>query len=432
MGETELPNHYRRNFWSLVLDYCFFGIGMAFISQNTVFPSFLTVLGASSSFIGLVSSLQSAGWLLPQLFAARYLADKPYKKRYILWPAALSRTLILVMAITVWVTGAQPSWLVMVITPLVVSGFWVGDGLASVAWFDLLSKVIPPQRRGRLIGTGQVLSGILSFIAGFVVEWMLSKQGPSFPHNYAYLFLLGFAMLTVSTFALSMLLEQKGVSAAKAPSWREYFPQLWDVLKHDRTFRRYIIARQLSGLAGLSIPFYMPYALEKLSLPPQVAGRYTSIGVIGGIFAALVFGWINERYGSKRVIQLGIALSTTIPAIALLIPRVITDPTWLAWGYGLVFLALSALMSSMMAGWMTFVLEWAPEAKRPTYVGLTNTLNGLTTLFSTLGGLILQWTGNNYDVLFAITIVGLLLAWPLPFLLPEPRHKTVIAEQVQA
>ena len=99
------------------------------------------------------------------------------------------------------------------------------------------------------------------------------------------------------------------------------------------------------------------------------------------------------------------------------------DPAWLAWGYGLVFFCYNAAMSSMMTGWMTYVLELAPDDKRATYVGLTNTINGLTTVFATVGGLILQWTDNNYRFLFVITLLGLLSAWTLPFGLPEPRHQ---------
>jgi MFS family permease len=432
MTESALPRHYRRNFWALVFDFGFFGVGMAFISQSTVLPSFLSVLGASSAFIGLVSSLQSASWLLPQLFAARYLADKPRKKPYILWPAAVGRTLLLLIAFLIWSTGAQPTWLIMLITALVVIGFWVGDGLASVPWFDLLSKVIPPRRRGRLTGTGQAFSGTLGFLAGAIVEWLLSDRGPSFPDNYALLFLLGFVMMVLSFLSLSMAVEEKSVPAHRVPSWREFIPQLWDVLKRDRVFRRYVIARQISGLSGLSIPFYMTYALEKLNLPTQVAGRYTSIGVVGSILAAIVFGWANERYGSKRVIQISLGLSALTPAIALLIPWLFTSETLLAWGYGLIFLGLSASRSSMLPGWMTFVLEWAPEAERPTYVGLTNTLNGVSTLFSMLGGMILQWTDNNYSALFAITIAGLSLAWPFLPGMPEPRHRDTMPERAQA
>ena len=426
MAELDLPKHYNRNFWSLAFDFCFFGVGMAFIGTSTVIPSFLKILGASSTIIGLMSSLQSASWLLPQLFAARYLADKPYKKPYILWPAAVGRSLILVLALVIWITGARHAAIIISLTALVIIGFWAGDGLASVAWFDFLSKVIPPRRRGRLTGMGQVLSGGLGFLAGFVVEWMLSDRGPAYPNNYAGLFSIGFGMLVLSFLSVSMGIEKRGVSAKHTPSWREFLPQLWHVLRHDHVFRRYTFARQLQGLSGLATPFYMTFAIDRLGLPEQVAGRYTSIGVLGSILAAMLFAWINERYGSKRVLFISLGLSISVPACALLIPRLITQPDQLAWAYGLVFFLFNAQMSSMMPGWMNYLLELAPEAERPAYVGLTNTLNGVTTLFAALGGVILRWSGDNYALLFGITIAGLILSCPLPFGLPEPRREQAI------
>ena len=422
-----LPVHYRRNFRCLVLDFGLFGAGLAFMGPSTVIPGYLTALGASSALIGLISTLQHASWLLPQLFAARVLADKPLKKPYILRPAAIGRILFLFLALALWATRARPPWLMLLLSTAVIIGFWVGDGLASVSWFDLLSKAIPPQRRGRMIGAGQVLSGTLGFLVGAIVEWTLSERGPVYPDNYAILFALGFLALALSFVAIALAIETPGASVTKTPSWKEFAPQLWRVLRYDHAFRRLIIARQLFSLSGLAMPFYMTYALTKLGLPAQVAGRYTSISVVGSILAAVIMGWINERYGTKRVMLLSLGLTTSVPIIALAVPRLLSDPNWKAWGYGLVFLCMSAANSSMMPGWMGYVLEHAPEQERPTYVGLTNTLNGIATLFSTLGGLILYWTGNNYTALFLITFVGLLFAWPLPFGLPEPRHPKVIA-----
>jgi MFS family permease len=419
--EAGLPKHYRRNFWCLVLDFGLFGAGLAFIGQSTVIPGFLTALGASSATIGLISSLQRASWLLPQLLSARVLADKPLKKPHILRPAAVGRTLFLLLALVLWITRAQPPWLILLLSSLVIMGFWVGDGLASVPWFDLLSKAIPPQRRGRLIGTGQILSGAMGLVIGAIVEWMLSNRGPAYPNNYALLFALGFLALALSFVAIALSIEQPGPFTSETPSWREFLPRLWQVLAQDHIFRRYVIARQLFSLSGLATPFYMTYALSRLNLPAQVAGRYTSISVVGSILAAVAFGWINERYGTKRVILIGLGITTAIPTIALAIPRLFSAAEQLAWGYGLVFLFISASASTMMPGWMAYVLEHAPEQERPTYVGLTNTLNGIATLFSTLGGLILQWTGDNFYLLFTITLAGLLFAWPLPFTLPEPR-----------
>jgi MFS family permease len=80
-------------------------------------------------------------------------------------------------------------------------------------------------------------------------------------------------------------------------------------------------------------------------------------------------------------------------------------------------------MSSYMPGWTAYVLEWAPEVDLPIYVGVTNTMNGITALVSVLGGALLQWTGNNYTLLFAVTAIGTLATLPISLTLPEPRHR---------
>jgi MFS family permease len=419
----EMPANYRRNFWCLAMDFCFFGIGMAFFGPSTVVPSFLTALGASATVIGLLSTLQRAGWLLPQLVAARYLSDKPYKKPFILVPGGIGRLMILIMAGLIWLLGAQRPGLITGIIVIAMAIFWSADGLASLAWFDFLSKSVPAHRRGRLTSVGQILSGVASFAAGFAVEGLLSDRGPAYPDNYAALFFIGFVMLAISLGALALGKENRSITAERVPTWREYLPQISKLITADHEFRRYLITRQVFNLAMLASPFYITYALDVLHLPEQVAGRYTSVGVLGAIIAALLFGWLNERRGTRLTCQVSIVVTTAIPIIALLIPRIVKDPAWLAWAYGLVFLANNASMSSYMPGWTAYVLEWAPEVDLPIYVGVTNTMNGITALVSVLGGALLQWTGNNYTLLFAVTAIGTLATLPISLTLPEPRHR---------
>jgi len=422
-GASSTPRwtSYRRNFWCLTLDFGFFGLGMAFLGPTTVLPGFLTALGASSAVIGFISTLQRAGWLLPQLLAARYLADKPYKKPYIIVPAGISRAMILLLAVLVLATGARNAGVTITIAIVALAVFWISDGLGSMAWFDFLSKSIPANRRGRLTSLGQILSGVLSFVAGFAVEWVLGDRGPGFPVNYASLFLAAFGMLGLSLTAITLGVESRSPTVQKVPTWREYLPQLGRILRHDRAFGRYLLTRQIFGLAGLAAPFYITYALDELQLPDRVVGRFTSVGVIGVVIAAALFGWLNERYGTRLASLVSIPVTAAIPVLALLIPRWISDPVWLAWGYSLVFLVSQASNSCYLPAWTSYVLEWASDTERPLYVGLTNTLNGITALFATLGGLILQWTDGNYALLFIITAIGTLIALPLSVSLPEPR-----------
>jgi alkanesulfonate monooxygenase SsuD/methylene tetrahydromethanopterin reductase-like flavin-dependent oxidoreductase (luciferase family) len=53
-----------------------------------------------------------------------------------------------------------------------------------------------------------------------------------------------------------------------------------------------------------------------------------------------------------------------------------------------------------MAGFTNYLMEYAPGAQRPVYIGLANTLNGLVLVAPLVGGWILA--GSSYPVLFAV------------------------------
>ena len=70
------------------------------------------------------------------------------------------------------------------------------------------------------MSTGQVFSGVASFMAGFAVEWLLSARGPAYPNNYAMLFLLGFVMLAFSFIAVALMVEEGPSPVGREPRRR--------------------------------------------------------------------------------------------------------------------------------------------------------------------------------------------------------------------
>jgi len=254
-------SHYRLNFICFVLDYVFFGVGMAFVSQTTVLPSFVSQLTDSAPLIGLASTIQTGAWLLPQLIAASYLADKDRKKPYILLPAAVGRPVFWLLAGILFLPGDRPPTLILGLFFVSLAIFMGTDALASVAWFDVLSKAIPPTRRGRLIGAGQVLSGLLTVGAGAVVNALLGPQGPPFPHNYALLFFLAGLSFVVSWLAISFLREPVKPTQAKRLPWNAFLPKLLTVLRENRVFSLLTALRLLTGLSGMAVPLlrYLRY-----------------------------------------------------------------------------------------------------------------------------------------------------------------------------
>ena len=414
--------HYRRNFICFVLDYVFFGLGLAFVNQTTVLPSFISQLTDSAPLIGLASTIQTGAWLLPQLIAASYLADKPRKKPYMLLTAALGRPVFWLLAGILFLSGGRAPTLTLALLFISLAVFLGTDAVASVAWFDILGKAIPPTRRGRLIGTGQVLSGLLTVGGGAVVKVVLGPHGPPFPSNYALLFFMAGLSLFGSWVAMSFLREPVASTRSERLPWNAFLPRLWKLLRENHTFSLAIVVRLLAGLSGMAMPFYVVYATKELRFGAEVIGFFLSAQVVGSILAGFAWGYLNERSGSKAVIQGSMILGLTSPLLALLVgPMGHLIGTSTIYAYSLIFLAIGALNNSYMPGFINFVLDLAPSEERSTYIALTNTLCGVLLVVPFLGGWLLQAT--SYPVLFATTVGGVAIALALTFRLEEPRQR---------
>ena len=421
--------HYRRNFICFVLDYIFFGLGLAFVNQTTVLPSFISQLTDSAPLIGLASTIQTGGWLLPQLVGASYLGSKARKKPYLLLFAALGRPVFLLLAGVLFFSGGSARALILALLFISLAVFFGTDAVAAVAWFDILGKAIPPDRRGRLIGVGQVLSGLLAVGAGAVVNAVLGPHGPPFPSNYALLFFLAGLSLFGSWLAMIFLHEPIEPMQGKRLPWNSFLPKLWKLLRGDRIFSSVILVRLLVGLSGMAAPFYVVYAIEQLHFGAETIGVFISSQVVGGILAGFAWGYLNERSGSKVVIQGSTLLGLASPFLALCAgPMSHLIGSLTVYAYSLIFMAIGALNNSYMAGFINFILDLAPPEERSTYIALTNTLCSVLLLVPFLGGWLLQAT--SYPVLFLATMGGVAVALILTFGLEEPRQKTGEAVEV--
>jgi MFS family permease len=301
-----------------------------------------------------------------------------------------------------------------------LTSFWLADAFCSIAWFDIIGKAIPANRRGRLFGAGQIISSVLAIGIGAFVSWILSRQGPAFPVNYAWLFGLAGAACLLGLASLAMVREPLEDVPEERASWRDYLPQLVKILKEQRAYRRVIAVLLLSGLAALASPFYVLFATDQLGLAPETIGVFIIAQTVGGLLASFGFGALAERRGPSAVIRVAVAVSITGPLVALAL-YFVHAATWLQLAYAWVFVVLGVTNSAMMLGWMNYILELAPPGHRPTYMGLSNTLGGLLVLAPVLGGWLLQVT--SYPVLFAAAVVGPVIALAIAARLPTSPAK---------
>jgi len=414
--------HYRRNFAALLGDYVFFGLGVTFAGATTVLPSFIGLLTDSKVLIGLLVTLGSGGFAVTQLFFANLMTNKPRKKPYFNIGGSFSRPLYLLYGIALWLGLARSPVLALVLIFVVQIAFWVGDSLCTVAWFDVLTKSTPPDRRGRLLGSAQVIGAVLAVGAGAVIAALLGEGGPSFPYNYAALFILASVFLLMALGSWGFVVEPiEPGQAGERTRWRDYLPHLVETLRQDHLFRRLTIVRLLAGFDTLATSFYILFATGPLGLPPETIGVFTAAQMIGGVVASLALGAINERLGTHRVIQVATALALTAPLVALgVLWLPIRDAVLATTVYAWVFLMMGAVAGSTMLGFFNYVMELAPATQRPTYIGLFNTVGGALVVLPTIGGWLLQAT--SYGALFALTAVTLTIAFGLSWSLPSARR----------
>ena len=421
-GEGTLPPHFRHNFIAFLTDYVFFGVAFSFVNLSTVLPAFVHELTDSEPLIGMINTVFSAGWLLPQMGVAALMSRRPRRKPYLIASIYAGRPLFLLLAVVTWARLTDYPTAMLTVLFLSLGLFTVLDGIASVAWFDILARAIPLDRRARLIGSGQLLSNSLGILAGLLVERVLQSAALPFPNNYALLFALSAAAHVPSVIALTLIREPlaEGEADREPLPLRHVLRQLGQVWGSDRDFRLLMGVRWLAGLMGLASSFYTLHATQVMGLPEGINGRFVSAQMIGGVIGGIGLGWLGTRRGPRPVILLSCITALASPLLALAIH--LTGQAALPLTYLLVYVFLGVYNGSLMTGHFNYLLEIAPPDQRALYVGLSNTLAGVLMPVSFLGGVLLRAT--SYPLLFAITAggvsLGLLASLRLRDLRQEP------------
>jgi MFS-type transporter involved in bile tolerance (Atg22 family) len=326
----------------------------------------------------------------------------------------------------VWLllTGVRYPTLTLVFFLITIAYFRITDSIVALAWFDLLGKALSPFMRARLLGLGQVTTGLAALGAGVVIRYVFSAQGPAFPYNYAVVIGLAGLCYTLSEVSCTFIVEVPEAVSERRPSLREYLPQLASLLRQQAAFRRVTLVRLLAGLGALASTFYVLYATQVLALPPVTIGLFAGAATAGAALAGVLLGAVADRWGPQRVIQVITWCQFAVPLLALLIHLGVFGAA-----AGAVFPLLYVLMGvfdgSVMLGFLTYLLEIAPPGERPTYIGLTNTLSGLLVVVPLAGGWILEH--SSYPLLFGLAAVGILPAAVLALGLPNPRRSPVAA-----
>jgi MFS family permease len=411
----------RRNYRLGVANGVLFSLGDSLASANLVLALLVRQLGGSLALVGLLPALQSGGFLLPQLLVGGRLQAMPYKLPLYRRAAAVRLSTFLILTLIVFASAAIPANLSLALLVIFYMVFNLGGGTSTLAFQDIVAKVVPARRRGAFFGTRQLLAGLLTFVlAGPLVRWLLDADGPlAFPYNFGTLCLLCLVFYSLGLYAFTIVEEPPQTQLGTGVSFVEGLRRAPSILRKQANYRQFIISRMLTRVGQIAEPFYLLYATEALGLPAGVAGVYLAVRAIAGALSNVLWGRVSERQGNRRLLLIAGVLIALTPALALLGPMLARSmglaELGLSAAIGLVFLVSGVATDGSNIAGMTYLLEIVPDDERPTYMGLANTTLGLVTFLPVLGGWLVGLLG--YEGAFAIglifSLLGLAATYPL-------------------
>lgn len=398
----EIRKNLYHNFVVNVLDGCFFGLGLnGLASYVTIVPLFLSYLTDSTALIGFMAAMFQIGWQIPQLFTSKYVAGLRRYKPMALWMTLHERIpffALAIVAILIPVIGNSTA-LVLTIILLIWQSF--GGGLTGTAWQSMVSKIMPPNRRGTFFGMQSAGANLFGVAGAFAASKILSAS--EFPNSFGILFLIAGISLMISFAFLAMAREPDSDPRDIAPpiKWSEFGQQLKVILRDDPNFRWFLIARGLSSLSVTAIAFFTIFGIREYDMTPEFAALLGSVLLITQMITSPLLGWLGDHLGHRRVFAFGNLLMPIAIWVALSAP----DVTW----FYVVFALTGAVNSTQWSTIMTLTTQFGTTAERPVYIGMSNTLIAPVTVFAPIvGGMLVDWIG--FDVSFAIFGVSGLLA----------------------
>jgi MFS family permease len=413
--EKEVRQNLKYNVTANLTDGALFGAALGFASFSTILPLFVASLTDSTTLIGLVPAIHSAGWLLPQLFTANYISRLRRYKNNVLRATIHERIPFLgfaIVALLIPTIGIQTALLLTFIL-LIWQG--LGGGFAANPWTSMISKIIPADSRGTFFGMQAGLANLfisLSAVgAGYLLDYFAS------PLDFAICFFIAGIFFALSYFALAATREPEDTEKIISETKSNFIENAKKILKKDSNFAWFLSARTLAQFASMGFSFYIIYALREFNMTEITAGYLTATLTISSTIANISMGWLGDKLGHRSMLIFG--------AFAIFLSSLLA---WFApsinWFYAIFVLAGIANVSIWTIG-MTMTVDFASEAERPMYIGLSQTLTAPATIIAPIFGGFIADSFGFISTFGTSSILALIMIGILVFLVKDPRVITI-------
>jgi len=401
--ELSLEPHAGRNlglylaaFGILSLTSSFGGAGSSILTNlmlkckaPTWMASMPAIAGTSIAYLPVVLM----GWLLRP--------GRPKKRVYAVM-ATLFYTPSLVMGLALLVGGSDKFLRVVLLFAQLSATLCVG--LLVLPFWDLFHRSFPVSRRGRVTGLQGSIGSLCGLLAGPMAGWLISDSSPLvFPMNYVVGLLVAFAGGTASVVLLVLMKDVSGEIDPPGPhrSFTGFVGDLVAIVRTDHGFRRFLTAAVVAGMLAPAGTLMLVYAKTHRGFTDNHVGVSVAITPYVAMPTALLFGWLLDRIGAKRMclfcsplLAVGVALAPFLWGIWQIVPMSIA-------GYGIVYSYV-----------ILAIINHAPPGRSQDYMSVYY----LTAMIPGLAPVVLGWLVDTRPVLVLAILAALALVSAILFM----------------
>jgi MFS family permease len=421
----EAALHARRNFRLGVLNGVMFTLVEAIIAPSIVLAWFINRLGAPNALVGLLPAILAGGWFLPQILVASRVQGLPLVMH---WYRRVGILRVICMALLVPSTillADQPVLLLFAFFTLYII-YAFGAGVSGIPWLEMVSKVIPPRRRGTFFGLRSFWGGVAGLLVAGPVAAIMSEQlwGLTFPYNFALLFGMVTVVVALGVWCWASIKEPAAPSAHSDMTVGQLLRRGMEAFKTDRDYRSFMVARILISLAAVADPFYVVYAKTNLAAPPATVGLYLGAVAISSLLSNFLWSPLADRAGNRTLMSWTVLSVAVVPLTALLLSLFagVVNDTLLFTSFSAVFVFSGLALGASRIVNNNMLLTIAPAEERATYIGFLNLILGVVIFVPVLGGVLADVVG--FRALFFLSLVFAGMA-----LLATARMSTTRAER---
>ena len=372
-----------------------------------------------------------------------------HRMSWLLWSTLLSVAALFLM-------GFFPvAGIVIALFVVANAAFQVG----AMFYDSLLPSVSTPKNWGKVGGLGVGL-GYLGGITGFLVVPLLT--GMIFGKNErggtinSATFLVTAVLYLVIALPCFFLVREKRFTARQDDrpiTVRDTFGQLWQTLQDSRQYAGLLIFLVsnffYSDALNTVIVAMGIYSTKAIGLDEGGRNGFLAFSTIFAIIGAIIFGYVTDRIGPKRSLNIALSLWVLVFLFALVLPSVanLTHDDKLVGGF---FFWLGGplagiALGSVWVGARTLMIELTPPDRLGEFMGIYNLTGKCSAVLGPLvWGIMLflfdpesGWGKTGYQIavgaLFGLIVIGFVLHQRVPYISRKARGEQYIeAEKLAA